>query len=167
MNNFFHSLVVFIAALFFIMLGLVGIMIPWFPGMRMEIIEFILEYPLAILLFGIALVMAGFGIVFYILFHSRRRYYYIYSGSNTAAVDEAVIKQYLDIYWKQLFPDQDIPNRFTLKDNKIHIAVDLPFLPPQQQQLLLERIKLDLRNTFSKLLGYRNGFSLSASFQKE
>jgi hypothetical protein len=167
MNNLFHSLIIFIAALFFIMLGIVGIMIPWSSGMRMEIIQFILEYPLAILLFGVALVVAGLAIAFYILFHARRRYYYIYSGSHTAAVDEAVVQQYLNTYWKQLFPNRDIPNRLTIKNNKIHITVDLPFLPPHQQQLLLERIKQDLRGTFAKLLGYHNGFSLSASFQKE
>lgn len=167
MNNLFHSLISLIAAIFFIMLGFVGIMIPWSPGMRMEIIQFILEYPWAIFIFGIALVVAGLAIACYILLHARRRYYYIHSGPHRAAVDEAVIQQYLNIYWKQLFPNSDIPNRLTLKNNQIHITVDLPFLPPAQQQLLMERIKHDLRGTFSKLLGYDNGFSLSASFQKE
>lgn len=167
MNNLFYSLISFIIAIFFIMLGVVGVMIPWSPDIRTDIVQFILDDSLAISLFGFAFIVIGLAIVTHILINSKQRYYHIRSDNNSVAIDEAIIQDYLDIYWKQIFPNCDIPSRLSLKNNKIHIAVEFPHLPVSQQHPLLERIKHDLRSTFAKLLGYHNEFYLSVSFQAE
>lgn len=167
MSNFFYSLISFIVAVFFIMLGVIGVIIPWSPGVRTDLIQFILDDSLAISLFGFASIIIGLAIVTNILLNTKRRYYRIRSDKNSIEVDETVIQQYLQAYWKQLFPDSDIPSRLSLKNNKIHIIVDLPPIPYGQQQLLIERIKTDLRSTFAKMLGYHHEFYLSASFQTE
>lgn len=167
MNNLFYSLISFIIALFFILLGIIGVMVPWSPGVRTDLVQFILDDSLAISLFGFTSIVVGLAIAINILLNTRRQYYHIRSDSNAIAVDETVIQQYLNTYWKQLFPNNDIPNRLTLKNNKIHITVDFPHLPLSQQQVLLERIKNDLSQTFANMLGYHSEFYLSASFQAE
>lgn len=166
MYNFFYSLISFIIALFFILVGIVSIMIPWSENVRADLIRFILEDSLAISLFGFAFLVIGLAIVINILLNSRRSYYHVKSGESAIAVDEAVIQQYLTIYWKQLFPDSDIPYKLNLKKNRIHLSVDLPYHPQEEQRLLLERIRQDLRRLFSSQIGYADEFSLSASFQK-
>lgn len=165
MSNLFYSLISFIIAVFFILLGVIGVMVPWSPGIRTDLIQFILDDSLAISLFGFASIVIGLAIVINILLNTKKRYYHIRSDSKAIDIDETVIQQYLATYWKQLFPGSDIPCRMILKNNKIHITVDFPHLPIAQQQLLLERIKEDLRTTFTKMLGYHNDFYLSASFQ--
>lgn len=165
MKNFFYSLISLIIALFFIMIGIIGIMIPWSDVTRSSLIQFLNEDALAISLFGFAFIVIGSAIVVNILLSTRRRYYLIRANDTSIAVDESIIEQYLAAYWGQLFPGKDIPCRLSLKDNKIHIAVDLPYMPISEQKKLLEKIKEDLRNTFADYLGYRDEFNVSVSFQ--
>lgn len=165
MNHFFYSLINILNAFFFILIGIVGILIPWSVHVRTLLTQFIFEDYLAISLFGFAFFITGFAIFMNILLSTQRRYYRINSSRTTTTVDEAVIQEYLNTYWKQLFPENDIPCHLQLKNNKIHIAVDLPYLPIQEQKSLLERIRIDLIEIFSKVLGYREEFFLSASFQ--
>lgn len=166
MYNFFYSIISFIIALFFILIGIIGIMIPWSPNVRSEIIHFILDNTLAISLFGFAFILIGLGIVISILQNSRRSYYYVRSGQSAVLVDEAVIHQYLSVYWKQLFPDIDVPYKVNIKRNRISLSVDLPYKPLEEQRPLLERIKQDLSHLFSSQIGYNDEFSLTATFQK-
>lgn len=165
MNNLFYSLISFIIAIFFILLGIVNIMIPWSDEVRYSLVKFILEDSLAISLFGFAFVVVGVAIAINILLNTRRKYYQLKMGTKAIKVDEAVISQYLAHYWKQLFPSTDTPCRLSIRKNKIHIVADLPFLPMLEQRQLLERIKQDLEALFEKQLGYKDEFYLSASFQ--
>lgn len=165
MSNFFYSLISFVIALFFMLIGVVGMMIPWSINIRNALATFIFENSLAISVFGFTFFVVGLAIVVNILLSTQRRYYKINSLNSSTSVDEAVIQQYLHTYWEQLFPKTDIPCHLTLKDNKIHIAIDLPYLPIQEQRPLLERIRKDLIEIFSRILGYRDEFFLSASFQ--
>lgn len=165
MNRFFYSMISFVIALFFILLGVIGIIISWSTEIRADFVQFILNNSLLLSSFGFAACFIGLAIAINVLINSKRKYYHIRSDNNAIIVDEAVIQQYLNAYWKELFPDSDIPSRLTLKNNKIHIIVDFPYLPIGQQQLILERIKQDLRSKFADLLGYHNEFYLSSTFQ--
>jgi hypothetical protein len=167
MNNLFYSLITFVIAIFFIMLGMVSMMIPWFSGVRTDLIQFILEDSLTISLFGLGFLIIGLAIATNVILSMKRRHYYIRSDNRTVSVDETIIEEYLNSYWKQLFPDREIPCHLVLKKNVIYIHTDLPHLPNSQQKLLLDRIKTDLRNMFAKFLGYHREFHLYASFQSE
>lgn len=167
MNYFFYSIISFIIALFFILLGVFGVLIPWSPVIRTELVQFILNDSLVLSLFGFASIFIGLAIAINILINAQRKYYNIRSDANAIDVDETVIQQYLNTYWEELFPGSDIPSRVTLKNNKIHISVDFPPLPLARQQLILERIKQDLRGKFAEILGYHREFYLSTSFQNE
>lgn len=165
MSNLFYSLISFVIALFFMLIGVVGVMIPWSLDVRTLLTRFIFEDSLAISLFGFAFFVIGAAMLINFLLSTKRRYYKISSQNSSATVDEAVIQEYLNTYWKQLFPKNDIPCHLTLKKNRIHISVDLPFLPIQEQKPLLERIRKDLIGIFAQVLGYSDEFFLTASFQ--
>ena len=166
MKNLLYSLISFVIALFFILGGIVCFLIPWSSGIRTELIQFILEDYIALSLFGLAFVIIGAAIAAYILLNSRRHYYTVRSTSHPIHVDESIIEFYINSYWKQLFPDREIPSRITLKQNKISLTADLPYMPAAQQKPLLNRIKNDLDDTFTKLLGHHPEFSLFISFQE-
>lgn len=165
MSHLFYSLINFINALFFVLIGIVGILIPWSINVRTLLTRFIFEDSLAISLFGFAFFIIGLAMFIHLVQNMMRRHYRISSLNATTTVDEAVIQEYLNIYWKQLFPENDIPSALQIKNNKIHIAVDLPYLPIQEQKPLLERIRNDLMRIFTKVLGYREEFFLNASFE--
>jgi len=165
MYNLFYSLISFVIAIFFVLIGIVSTLIPWSENVRNFLVNLILHDSLAISLFGFAFIIIGLAIIIDILLNTRRSYYRVKSDDSSILVDENVIQQSLSIYWKELFPDQDIPNRMVLKNNRIHITVDLPYQPPAAQRSLVDRIKNDLKRQFAEQLGYHEEFVLSASFQ--
>ncbi|MEI8365295.1 MAG: hypothetical protein WCF65_02655 [Parachlamydiaceae bacterium] len=167
MRNFFYYLISFILSVFFMAVGAIALILPWSTTTQEALIHLILKDSVALSLFGCALVVIGLSVIINIGLNTRRRHYYIRSGSNAILVNEAVIQRYLEVYWKQLFPENDIPFTFLLKKNKIHISVDLPYLPMEEQKELLERIRKDLRATFAKVLDYREEFYIAATFQSK
>lgn len=167
MNNLFYSLISLAIAIFFIMLGIISVMLPWSPMVRTDLIQFILEDSIAIFIFGFCLIIIGLAVVINIAFSARRSYYRLRSGPKSIWIDESVIQDYLNSYWKDLFPQSSVPNRLIMKKNKIHLVADLPYIPLAEQKELLERIKTDLTDLFGTFLGYRETFYLSASFQPE
>ncbi len=162
LNSFFVTLI----AIFFILLGLLCVMVPWFPAIRTHIILFLLENALAISVFGLVSVIVGGAILANIILSAKHRHYRIRGGANAVVVDEAVIQKYLDNYWQQLFPDFDVPSKVMLKNNCIHVFAHFPGLSLSEQKSLLERIDRDLTQAFAKMLGYQREFYLSASFRE-
>lgn len=167
MTHFFYSLISFLIAIFFILLGLIGVLIPWSENVRAEVITLINEHSIAISLFGLSFMTIGIAVMANIIINSKTSYHHFTLGKNFVSVDESIIQRYLNEYWKELFSGQEIPHRITLKDNKINITADLPYLQQQQQGILLAKIEQELTELFSDILGYRQQFSLSVSFQAE
>src|SRR5581483_2426844 len=115
MTNFLYSFITFVIAIFFIMLGVIGVLVPWLPSFRTDLIQFLLEDSIAIFLFGFCFIAIGFAIAVHLLLGVRKNCYYMKVSSNTVAIDESIIQHYLNTYWKELFPENDIPNRLVLK----------------------------------------------------
>jgi ABC-type multidrug transport system fused ATPase/permease subunit len=153
--------------MFFILLGIIALLLPWSAHIRTDMIEFILENSIAISLFGFGFIILGFLIVLSLYLSSKRRYYYVRGGERTVVIDQEIIRHYLQAYWLQKFPNQEIPNRLVLKKNRIRVTADLPFTELKAQKPLIERIKQDLEELFHQMLGYSHQFVLVASFPKK
>ena len=167
MNHFFYSLISFIIALFFIMLGVISVLMPWFPSMRADLILFLLENSVVISLFGFAFLTIGVFLVINIILSTKGHYYEFKVGQNTVTIDEDLIQKYLQMYFSELFPTEEVPCRLTIKQNQLHVTADLPYVPPTQRSLLTEKIKQDLKDLFSQQLDYNTDYYLSTSFQSD
>jgi hypothetical protein len=167
MNNLFYSLISLAIALFFLTLGIMCMMLPWSPIVRSDLIQFILEDSIAISLFGFGFAIVALALIINIGFSTRYNYYKVRSEPNAISIDETIIQEYLNTYWKTLFPQSTIPSRLKIKKNRIYIIADLPYIPLQEQKQFLEKVKAELNDLFSTILGYRDVFYLSASFQTE
>lgn len=168
MSHFLYSFITFIIALFFIVLGFLGILIQTSDTIRSEVIGFIIEDTLLLSIFGFAFVLVGIAIVFYLLASLKKRYYKIKSSeSKVYFLDEQLFQNYLKTYWKQLFPQHTIPSQVLLKRNKIQVIADLPYVPENQQKALIQRIDQDLKDLFHRVIGYKKKYIISISFQPE
>ncbi len=168
MIHFFYSFIIFILALFFVVLGLLSFMVQASQGIRSEVIGFIIEDTVFLFLFGIVSLLIGLAIIFYLITSFKKSYVKIKSKNNhTFYLDESIFQDYLKSYWKQLFPKNDIPNHIVLKKKKVLIAADLPHVPVSQQKALLIRIDKDLKDIFTRLLGYHQEYEITLSFQSE
>lgn len=167
MINFFYVLITLVIALFFIGLGLIGVLIQASSNIRADVITFILEDHLFILISAIASLLIGAAIIFYVITGFGKRYHQIKSDKGSFYLDESLFEDYMKNYWKQLFPKQEVPNHVLVKKNKVQITADLPYVPENQQKALLARIDRDLKDIFHRLLGYKQEYVISISFQSE
>lgn len=165
--NFLYYLVTIVIGVFFLALGIFAMVLPWSSSMRTELIEFVLSNSIAISLFGFAFLVIGLTVLINLYLSSKRRYYYVRVGRRSIAIDEEIIQQYLHSYWRQLFPEDDVPTRLTLKRNKIKVFAELPHVPVNEQKAFIEHIKEDLQDIFVRILGYSHEFMLSLRFQSK
>lgn len=167
MRNIFYSLITLVVALFFIVLGVMSMILLFSPYVRSTLVQFILENSVMLFLFGFSFLVIGVAIVTHIILGAKKKHYYIKSNNHSIYINEDIFQQYLNDYWKQLFPNQDIPNQVILKKDKVQITAELPFVPIPEQKKVITRIERDLSELFNRLIGYRKEYILSLSFQPE
>jgi len=153
-------------AVCFILAGVTCLLTPWSSAIRTHIILFIIENTALISSFGLLFVILGITLLINVIISSQYRYYSIKSKTNSVHVDENLIQQLVDCYFKELFPKKDVPSTISIKNNTIHITVHFPYFPSFEQKPFLECVEHDLAETFSKVLGMSEEFHLSASFKE-
>lgn len=139
--------------------------IPWSASIRESVVDFIVTNALVFSLISFVGVAIGVAIATTLVLSTKHKTYRVRGGNKGVLVDEVLIQQYLDTYWEKIFPKKEIPNRLYLKNNKIHVQADLPFVPLEDQRDLLKQFDQDLTEMFDKVLGYEQDFLLSISFQ--
>ena len=166
-SRFLSLLLNFIAGGFFLLLGLIGIILPWAPKIRLSTATFFLENSLILSLFGLGCALVGLSIIFYTFLNTKRRYWFIRTGINSIEVSQNVIEQYLENYWKKNFPKSYVPYEVTIKKESIQVIAELPSMELQNQKKYLEKIKSDFEDLFSNVLGYSYEVHLFASFKND
>lgn len=167
MSQFFYSLASFVVALFFICLGILFCFLPESGTRLYSLVQFLLENPWISYLFAALLIAMGTAILINIKLNLKKQYYRIRTGGLLTCLDSQIFEQYLDTYWKELFPKHQVASRVRLKKNKLHIIADLPPVPLVNQKALLQQIENDLNEILMKYLGYHQEYLMSISFQKE
>lgn len=167
MSNFFYYLVSFIIALFFIFIGIISFFLPETEEGLRTLAQFILQNTWLTYLFGFLFITVGVAILINIKLNVKKQYYKIKAGNKLTLLDEKIFEQYLDTYWKELFPKLEIPSHATIKNNKLYITANLPSVPLAEQKTLLQQVESDLNEILIKYLGYHQEYILSISFQPE
>jgi len=165
-NRFFQNTPSLVLSLLLITLGTIGVGLAWSAYIRTEAIMLILIGKWGIFLTAVVMLLGGLLLLAYVLKDSRRRYTYIEAGKSSCVLDETFIQQYLDLYWENLFPSQDISYELNIKKNKIRILANFPSLPAEEQKRFLDKQKRELSHIFGRILGYPHKVILGASFSK-
>lgn len=165
--RFFYLASHLILGTFFLVIGIYGISLPWSPFLREATTQFIEENSLILSLFGLGLLLIGLSIMIHAILSSRRHYAYVKTGKHAILMDENLIEQYLEAYWKEHFPLLQIPFFLTIKKNSILIEADLPFMPDSEKQVFLEKINKDFSDIFGKVMGYMHEVDFIANFKPE
>lgn len=165
MNHLLYSLITLFIAIFFILLGIIAMILPWSENAKAHAISFIVDHSQVIFFFGLSFLCVGLATCLNIVSSSKRRYYRFKVGNTAVSVDGDLIHKYVKTYLKELFPDNEIPLQLTIKRNTIKLVIDLPSIDDAEKEPLLTRMQEELKKLFSDTLGYQNPFHLSVSFQ--
>lgn len=164
--NLLYDLMKGAIALFFMLLGIAVIILSWSASLYGQIEPFLQNNAIPLTLFGIALVVLGIGMLVLWYFNVRQRYYYLHLTPYTQ-VDRQVIRDTIETYWKQRFPEKNVSMRLNMKTKGIRLIAELPPCPIEHQRQTLEEIQQDLDHLFHQVLGYPHDVSVSLSFDQE
>lgn len=148
--------------LFFVLLGLLVLLVLWFPGIREGVNQFMQENSISIFFLALTLIIIGVAVVAGVVYGTRRYSYSIAGGTKT--IHDSVFQDYLTSYWKKIFPKYDVPCSVKIKNNKVQITADLPYIPMEKQKGLLEQMEHDITEIFSRYLGYGAEYRFNVSF---
>lgn len=153
-----------ILALFFVLLGLMSLILPWSVSIRTEVVDFLLSNTITLTLVGISLLVMGLGVLIQILHGLKRRYVILKGNSPKIDLNETIFQDYLNLYFEELFPNTEVPCRITLKRKSAKVKADLPYIPTEAQEALLKKIENDLSDIFRGFIGWRYELLLAVSF---
>lgn len=165
--NLLYSCISFAVSIFFILLGIIGLLLPWSDYLRADLVDFILGNSMAISLFGFGFLIIGLASLIYMIQGLKSRYYYVKVGKKSVIVHEEIIAEYLKTYWRQVFPGQEVSSRIVLKKKNLKLYADLPYVPKEEHQTLMNKIQEELQDIFVNILGYHNPFILALSFKSK
>ncbi|HRD55295.1 MAG TPA: hypothetical protein PLC42_02750 [Parachlamydiaceae bacterium] len=167
MSHFLYYLGSFIVGIFSICLGFLCFFVPSSEERLEKLTLFITQNPWFSYVFGIFFLTVGIAILMNVRLGAKKQYYRIKAGNRVTILDEKIFEQYLNTYWKELFPKNEVLSRASIKKNKLHITADLPHVPILEQKELLKQIESDLNDILIKYLGYHQEYILSVSFHPE
>jgi hypothetical protein len=143
-----------------------SIALPWSIFLQNAIIRFITENTLILSLFGLGFALSGVSIFIYTVISTKHRYTFIKTGNRSILIDENLIEQYLKKYWRELFPQKEVPFQLVIRKKFVQVAADLPAMSENEQKAILEKINQDFSHIFEHLLGYPHEVHLIASFNR-
>ena len=117
-GHFLSLYVSFILGAFFCLVGVAGLILPWSVTLQKALINLIFEHTLILSLFGLGGILIGLSLITYATFNSGRHFAFVKIGSRSIAIDENLVEQYLQNYWKKNFPSTSIPFYFSIKKNE-------------------------------------------------
>lgn len=150
---------------FFCFIGSYIFILPWSASLQEKAMQFVLEKTFIPMLYGLGFILAGIFLIFFTLWQLRHRFVQVRIGTLAITLDENVIRKYLDSYWKEYFPSENIFYTISFKKKALEITAELPPLPYLEQKHILEQIKDDFSDLFSRILGYPYDVHLFANFR--
>lgn len=162
---FYWMMSVLIGTLF-LLIGALGVALPWSDILRTEMITFLLEDSIILPSFGAGCLLIGLSILIYTFFSTRQSYVDIRTGELAVTLNENVVQHYVDAYWKDVFPTYPITSSIEIKKKAIYINANLPSLTPKEKNAFLEQVQKDLGDIFGRILGYPHEVFLTATVAK-
>ncbi|MBS0605218.1 MAG: hypothetical protein JSS60_09330 [Verrucomicrobia bacterium] len=161
-GNLLFSAVQFVFAVLVILLGGFFIGLEHAPHLRFAIATYFSETAAPFSLIGYLIL--GCGVLLLVGFYTMNRgtYYRVKMGRKEMQVDPAVIRSYVDVYWKQAFPEHDLSVDVGVSsEQKLELFVELPLQDLEKQKVILEKAEIELGRILHKQIGYKKEFVLS------
>ena len=165
-NRFFTSTIHFFSGVFFVLFGLLTLMIPSTPSYRAMMISLLAEGWLPLTIMGILFIALGI-ILLQLITVRRRSYYQLRSGEQAVTISESLIEESLKHYWTNRFDDKEVFCDLAITKKGLHITLDFPHVELRDQKDFIKRAENDVKVILDKTIGYQGPFHLSASFQQK
>jgi hypothetical protein len=161
-GDLLFSAVQFLFAVLIILLGGFFIGLQNVDHLRLSIARFFSSEGTHFALIGFCVLGLGIALLSGFFMMHRGLYYRVRMKGGDCEIDPAVIRGYLGDYWKKRFPEENLSVEVLVsRDQKLELFVELPLIPLETHQAILEKAEADLGSLLQKKIGYRKTFDLS------
>lgn len=158
-GNLLFSAVQFIFVVVVLSLGAFLIGLANAPLLRSAIATMFLEKSALFTFLGVMLLIIGLLLLLGFYSMQRGRYLSVEMKDRKTQIEIRLVKEYVEKYWKNTFPDQDVHTEVLIYPNqKIELSLQIPNLSFEEQQAVLEKVEKELGDLFAKKLGYNREF---------
>lgn len=160
--NLFFSALHFFLVLIILALGGFFLSFPYTESFRYNLTYYLYHYPEFFKLTG-SMVM-GFGLLLFIGFYrlNKRCFLTIETRPITTLVDEGIIQDWIQNYWKAKYPGKEIGVDIVVQKGVVlQIFLPLPEDCEKEGKEFLASLQSDLADQLFHLLGYRREFYIT------
>lgn len=161
-GNLLFSAVHLFVVLFILGIGLFFLLLPSSVAFRLALESLLISDTPIFARIGVTITFFGILLLvgFYVL--NRKKYLTLKMNGSKILIDEAVIRDYLSHYWKEVFPYHEIFSEVVLHfPQKIEIIAQLPAMSGEEREHLLLRMQNELSVLLARKLGYEKEFFLT------
>jgi hypothetical protein len=145
-----------------IALGVFFIGLHYAAHVRMDIARFFSETTLSFFFIGFLIFVCGMLLLFGFYWMNRGVYYRVKMGQREHSLDSAVLRGYIEDYWKRVFPHCDFAIAVSISyGQKMEIYVELPCMSEVDHMAIMEKAESELSHILCKYIGYDKKFALS------
>jgi|GEM_PF-4023690 len=167
MRHFLSCSCSLLLALFFVLLGLFAMLLPWFEKVRMLAIRMIQNESGVLALFGFAFFLMGVAFIGHAVANAGKKSFVIKLKEQKVTVNESLVRNYLREYWQEAYPHHEIPFRILFKRHRLFVQADFPSLSDEEQRTTLQKVERDLEEILHGVIGYRGDVDVSIQFAHE
>ncbi|MBS3903392.1 MAG: hypothetical protein KGZ30_03420 [Anaplasmataceae bacterium] len=133
---------------------------------RFQFVHWLVQAERELLLAGGLIILLAVLLIVITMRLDHRQYYQVKMGFYGLAVevDLDVVRTLAGRYWQTHFPSSNAQVDALLRsDQTLELFVELPLLPQEEQEAVLQKIEVDLGRQLARHLGYRKPFLLTVS----
>lgn len=162
-GNLLFSIVHLMISLFVLFFGALLVGLYYAEGLRAFLANLLYDKPL--IFFSIGCFLVFFGVIMLIGFYfmNRRKYYQLKMETSKTSIDQSIIKEYVETYWKEVFPNYRGHIEVVIHPKqKLELITEMP-ARAGDDETLLARIQNELGVLLARKLGYEKEFILTIS----
>lgn len=165
LGNLLFSAIHLFVVFFIFILGVMSLLVPFSPGLRFSMTYLLAEQSSIFLWIGSFSVSLGTLFFIGLWRLNKKRYLQIKMQHNQTIIEEAIIKEYVQSYWKEMFPSIEPAFDIVIHPHqKLElITQNFPSLEEEQKESLFERVQSELGVLLARHLGYEKDFFLTIS----
>lgn len=165
--NLLFSAVHLFVVLFILAVGIFFLLLPSSLAFRLALEQLLVNDTPMLAKIGAGITVFGITLLVFFYIFNRKNYLTLKMSGSKTLIDEAIIRDYLSQYWKEVFPHQDIYSEVVFHfPQKLEIIAQLPKMEEQEKGQLLSRVQNELSVLLARKLGYEKEFFLTLTSDK-
>lgn len=162
---FLRFAVNFLLGLFFIVVGIAGLILPWSSTLQNALIELISYESSLLAILGFAFLCIGIALLAYVSMQKRGNRIFLRLKPHPIEVDQNLIVGALDVYWKEVLQGQSVFTQVIPGKKSLLIKAEMPPMNELQQEELLKKIQPELENLLHETIGIPHDIKVELHFR--